>query len=754
MDFLEQLNPRQREAVEHTEGPLLILAGAGSGKTRVITRRIAYLIRGMGHWPGSILAVTFTNKAAGEMRERVAALLGPEPGRQAAPVVSTFHSFCVRLLRREGAPLARLRPGFTTKFSIYDDGDQLSLVKAVYKELGLDEKAVGYRSALARISEAKNQRLTPHEYFRSSNHPWAEKLAVVYEHYESALVRANAMDFDDLLLEAVRLLRADEAVRSRMGERFHYLMVDEYQDTNRTQYELVRLLGEPRRNLCVVGDEDQSIYGWRGADIRNILDFERDFPGARLIRLEQNYRSTKNILEAAGAVVAHNIQRKGKTLWTESGAGAKILLHQAEDSESEALFLADYVGKYLARNPGERAAVLYRTNFQSRPIEEALRRNGRKYLLVGGLSFYQRAEVKDMLAYLKASSSPQDSVSLLRIINTPARGIGRTTVEQIERHALERGLHLSRAVDELAEAGGLPARAQAALAGFRELMGELRDHLAREPLNEVLVWLKQRTGYQRMLEQDSSPESEGRIENLDELVNAAADAVGRGETVEEFLDQAALVADTDDLDEAAQVTLLTLHSAKGLEFDLVMLAGMEEGVFPHRRAMEETGGAVEEERRLCYVGLTRARRQLALTLARRRRRYGGGEFEDTRPSRFLREVPGALLEDRSAPGPRRLPRPAAFAGKTYNSAENIAEFFAARGIPMPRTKAPPAGGTRAAAPIGRRGFRAGAHVRHPKYGAGVVLRREGDGEDAKITVSFPHHGVKKLIEKYATLSQE
>ncbi len=782
MDFLEHLNSRQREAVEHTEGPLLILAGAGSGKTRVITYRIAHLIRHHGVWPGNILAVTFTNKAAEEMRERLKALLGP--GMPSEPSVSTFHSFCVRLLRREGASLARLRPGFTTRFSIYDEGDQLSVIKAAYRQLGLDEKFLAYRAAQSRISHAKNQGVAPEQYFRHANNPIAEKLAVVYEHYEAGLRRTNALDFDDLLLEAVRLLRNDEEARQRVIERFHYVMVDEYQDTNRPQYHLVRLLSEPRRNICVVGDEDQSIYGWRGADIKNILDFERDFPGAALIRLEQNYRSTKNILDAAGGVVAHNKERKGKTLWTTAGAGTPILLYTGFDAENEALFIADYIEKYLRANKTDRVAVLYRTNAQSRQIEEALRRYGRDYVLVGGLSFYQRAEIKDFLAYLKAGISPEDSISLLRIINTPARGIGKSTVEQSERHALERELTLWSAIEDLVRSGGLPARAQTALSAFAGLMGELRSRLQSEPLNEVLIWLKERTGYQKMLEQEDTVESQSRLENIDELINAAADAVERGENVNEFLDHAALVADTDDIDLAAQVTLLTLHSAKGLEFPLVMMAGMEEILFPHVRATDTESG-VEEERRLCYVGMTRAKKQLVLTGARYRRRYGGGELEESIPSRFLREVPPALIEDLT-PEPetaelgagmdlylerrqvRDMMRRTTYMGKTYNSVENIAEFFAAKGVKTPPapargpaaargvrpTTAAATGGPAASRGKASSGFRAGARVHHPKYGVGTVLRREGEGDDAKITVSFPNYGLKKLIEKYATLRQE
>jgi len=771
MDFLAQLNTPQREAVEHTEGPLLILAGAGSGKTRVITFRIVYLIRQQRVSPAHILAVTFTNKAAGEMKERVGKLLA---AGQSPPSISTFHSFCVRLLRRDGGPLAPLRPGFTTGFSIYDQADQLATIKAVFRSLGLDEAWMQHRAALGRISQAKNQRLAPEQYFRNATDPHAEKLAVVYEHYETALRRANALDFDDLLLQAVRLLRHDEPTRGRAANRLHYLMVDEYQDTNRVQYELIRMLAEPRRNLCVVGDDDQSIYGWRGADIRNILDFERDFGGARIIRLEQNYRSTKNILDASGIVVAHNRERKGKKLWTRAEAGPPLVLYAGEDSAEEARFIAEYIEKFLKKNPQDRVGVLYRTNFQSRQIEEALRRAGRKYLLVGGLSFYERAEIKDMLAYLKAGMSARDSASLLRIINTPARGLGRSTVDLIERRAMERGLSAWEAIEDLLPGSDLSPRAQAALSSFRKLIDELREQIARQPLNELLVWLKQRTGYGKMLEIQDSLESHSRLENIDELINAAADAVERGETIQEFLDHSALVADTDDLDEASQVTLLTLHSAKGLEFPLVLMAGMEEGLFPHSRSSATPSG-LEEERRLCYVGMTRARKQLVLTRAESRRRYGGGELEDSEPSRFLDEIPPALVEDLSPDEEeeeldlyteRRQARQIAaqYAGpqKTYNSAANIAEYFAARGIKI-RSKRLATGRTPAISPApaparapNRKPAKlgAGSQVRHPKFGPGTVLRREGEGDEAKLTISFPRFGVKKLFARYAALQQE
>ncbi len=419
MDFLKGLNAEQREAVSHTEGPLLILAGAGSGKTRVITHRIAHIITARRVPPSAILAVTFTNKAAGEMRDRVTSLLA-ETRLESEPLLSTFHSFCVRLLRRDGEPLARIRPGFTRRFTIYDDEDQLAIIKAAYRALGLEEKEfMQYRAALSRISHAKNRNETPQDIYNDSTNKETETLASLFERYEKALHAANALDFDDLLLEAVRLLRHDDPTREAWNRRLSYLMIDEYQDTNRTQYELMRLLSEGHGNVCVVGDEDQSIYSWRGADLRNILDFERDFPNARTIRLEQNYRSTQNILAAAGAVVENNKARKGKKLWTEAAAGQKIGLYAGYDAGNEALFIADTIEKHLVSHPEDHVAVLYRTNSQSRQIEEALRRYGRKYNVVGGFSFYQRAEIKDIVAYLKLTLSTADFVSLSRIINTP-----------------------------------------------------------------------------------------------------------------------------------------------------------------------------------------------------------------------------------------------------------------------------------------------------------------------------------------------
>ena len=853
MSFLYQLNPQQREAVETSEGPVLILAGAGSGKTRVITYRIAHLIENLGAMPESILAVTFTNKAASEMVERVDKIVG---GLSVAkPVISTFHSFCVRVLRRdiEALRIPSTVPGtppigLTKNFVIYDEADQQQLVKSVMRRLGIDDKQVTPRSVLAHISWAKNHMLDPQEVYLQSADPKTERVAQIYEEYRKELLKANALDFDDLLLEAVRLLKAVPTVRDYYNRRFQYLLVDEYQDTNRPQYELMRVLAGAHHNVCAVGDEDQSIYSWRGADIRNILEFEKDFPEAKIIRLEQNYRSTQNILQAASAVVANNIKRKGKNLWTSRQGGTKIGYYEAPDGENEALFVADYIAKYLreAAEQGEnpRAAVLYRTNSQSRLFEEGMRRYQLKYHVVGGFSFYERAEIKDMISYLKVIHNPDDSISLLRVINTPVRGIGKTTIETVERVALETGLSLWGAIGESIRRQLLPQRALLALKGFHDLIEDARAILAgtyvdrleqtsREPESaeapaaiamddqiafdptifesnaderkadvssprpdeaapeglpvastaEILKFLIDRTGYIKQLEDEDTPEAYSRIENLRELVNAAMDSRDRGETLDQFLDHAALVSDADAYDERAQITLMTLHAAKGLEFPLVFLCGLEEGLFPHSRTFLHPDD-IEEERRLCYVGMTRAMDTLILSRAVYRRRYGTDLPEASVPSRFLEEVPAELLEDvgsprksrssfesqtriseRQAPasthyayededqsvswaGRRKQSAPAAsYGGRTYNSIENIAEFFASRGKKFSLPKVP------LEEPKGKKGFRPGQKVRHPKYGEGTVYQREGDGEDAKITVQFPRFGLKKLVEKYAQLEQ-
>jgi DNA helicase-2/ATP-dependent DNA helicase PcrA len=859
VSLLEKLNPQQREAVETAEGPVLILAGAGSGKTRVITYRIAYLMEHLGVMPESILAVTFTNKAAAEMGERVAKLTGGIS--IAKPVLATFHSFCVRVLRRDiehlriqsatGSPV-----GHSKSFVIYDESDQQSLIKAAMRRLGVDDKQLTPRSVLSRISWAKNHMLDPQEVYLNSNDPKTERIAHIYEIYRKELLKANALDFDDLLLETVRLLKSVAEVRDSYNRRFRYVLVDEYQDPNRPQYELMRLLGQSHQNVCAVGDEDQSIYSWRGADIRNILEFEQDFPNAKIIRLEQNYRSTQNILEAASAVVSNNIRRKGKNLWTARQGGAKLAFYEAPDAENEALFVADRLAKYL-REAGQegdaRAAVLYRLNSQSRLFEEALRRYQLKYHVVGGLSFYERMEIKDMISYLKVVQNPDDSIALLRVINTPSRGIGKTTLETIERLALETGLSMWGAAREALRRELLPPRALAALQIFRDLIEDARAMLqgsyvermemtvevpteesaeaeedegaAFDPLEfdfgsddgshhfpaatesvpegqaaawsganspdaiipavgaaELLKFLIDRTGYIKQLEGEDSPESQSRIDNLRELVNAALDAKDRGETLDQFLDHAALVADADQYDQGSAVTLMTLHAAKGLEFPLVFLCGLEEGLFPHSRTLLAPDD-IEEERRLCYVGMTRAMDTLVLTRARYRRRWGTDMPEASIPSRFLEEVPAGLIEDISAPrssaygsrndrGTRHDSPPShysyededqsvgsdhdnggakkkVYAGPVHNSIGNIAEFFASRGkkFSAPKRLEPDR------EPTVRTSFKPGQHVRHPKYGEGIVYRREGEGADAKITVQFQGFGLKKLVEKYAQLER-
>ena len=917
MSFLDQLNPQQREAVETTEGPVLILAGAGSGKTRVITYRIAYLIEHKGVMPESILAMTFTNKAAAEMGERVEKLVG---GLSIAkPVISTFHSFCVRMLRRdiEAMRIPSATPGqppigHTKNFVIYDESDQQAVVKGVMKRLGLDDKQLTPRTVLGRISWAKNHMLDPQELYLQSADPKTERIAHLYEEYRKELRKANALDFDDLLLEAVRLLKSSATVRDYYNRRFQYLLIDEYQDTNRPQYELMRMLAGERHNVCAVGDEDQSIYSWRGADIRNILEFEQDFPEAKIIRLEQNYRSTQNILQAASAVVANNLRRKGKNLWTSRQGGTKIGYYEAPDGENEALFAADWIARYIreATDRGEtpRAAVLYRTNSQSRLFEEAMRRYGLKYHVVGGFSFYERSEIKDMISYLKVIHNPDDSISLLRVINTPTRGIGKGTIDTLERLALEAGLSLWGAIGEAIRRQLLPQRAVLSLQNFQQLIEDARAMLARtfteqleqdvarapspaelpessqsvwgqppsavqqgealpaaaqdedatafdpaefgnfsfdfgaadpessgsqvdptveagrlhdsrrdagstdgdgppEPqigstpdsfpaatvsTADILKFLIDRTGYIKLLEDEDTPEAFSRIENLRELVNAAMDSRDRAETLDQFLDHAALVADADDYDARAQITLMSLHAAKGLEFPLIFLSGLEEGLFPHSRTMLVPED-IEEERRLCYVGMTRAMDQLILTRAVYRRRYGTDLPEASVPSRFLEEVPAPLIEElgtksaragTSRVGAAAFGRPAGRSpaaaesthysyededqsaawhdretvsaqsrqkptgpARPYNSIENIAEFFASRGkkfsVPKPAVEEP----------TGKRGFRPGQKVRHPKYGEGTVYQREGEGEEAKITVQFPRFGLKKLVEKYAQLER-
>jgi DNA helicase-2/ATP-dependent DNA helicase PcrA len=905
--LIDNLNPEQRAAVEATEGPLLILAGAGSGKTRVITSRIAWLIREKGVAPDSILAVTFTNKAASEMAERVDRLL--DHSSLAKPLLCTFHSLCVRMLRRDIETLKIGNDGLTRSFAIYDENDQQAIVKQVMKRMGLDTKQLTPRAVLGRISWAKSHMVDPQEYYLASKDANSERIAHIYQGYKAELRKCNALDFDDLLLEAVRLLKVSSEARERYQRRYRYLLVDEYQDTNRPQYELMKLLAGERKNVCAVGDEDQSIYSWRGADIRNILEFEKDFPNARIVRLEQNYRSTQIILEAAGAVVANNLKRKGKKLWTDRQGGSLIGYYEAPDGENEALFIAGRIQQFLrasnsteTQEPG-RAAVLYRTNSQSRLVEEALRRYNISYTMVGGFSFYERAEIKDLLSYLRLVRNPHDSMALQRVINIPARGIGKTTLETLERLALETGASTWEALAAAIQNRLIPTRALMAIDSFRQLIldaqammdpdfaGKLAADVAasaeskedadtgfefgneneaqaqlplsrteevaaeeqgrgsafRKPgdaatLPELIRFLLDRTGYIKALETEGSPEAFSRIENLKELANAAHDAEARGETLAEFLDHAALASDTDQFDPDARVTLMTLHAAKGLEFPLVFLAGLEEGLFPHSRTLNNPD-ELEEERRLCYVGMTRAMNTLILTRAHYRRRYGNDAPEMSIPSRFLEELPSQLVENLggrsyaqssswSTPGypksygggarfgARRQSHSGDFADRHYNyedenqeasrspmtssgsrsagnsvsaknssskpfvaswmsakakpaltgqesnpkgesaeaqpnSIDNIARFFGDKsGHGKPGSLSRPASAQPSIdlpASSGAVNLKKGQRVRHAKYGEGTILLREGDGEDAKLTILFNSHGVKKLMEKFANL---
>ena len=742
MDFLEDLNPEQRQAVLHREGPLLILAGAGSGKTRVIAYRTAYLI-GDGHAaPDEVLAVTFTNKAAEEMRERIERLLG---SRQQRLWLSTFHAFCARLLRRE-APLVNL----SRNFVIYDSSDQLAVVRRAMAELGVDERLTNPRAVRARISEAKN-RMEDAADIRASGRGFRdEQLARVYERYAAALAAANALDFDDLLLKTVALFDSSESARSRYTAQFRYVMVDEYQDTNRPQYELIRHLAS-HRNLCVVGDPDQSIYKWRGADIRNILDFEQDFPETTVVRLERNYRSTQVILDGASGVISRNRSRREKRLWTDRAAGDRIICHRAQDELEEADFVVRRLREALDRGSGT-AAVLYRTNAQSRAIEDTLTREGLAYRIVGGVRFYERKEVKDALSFLKLAIKPEDDVSMRRVINVPPRGIGKGVMEALEQlEAPDAGdaplfadaaagpvraslwARIGRAVDERL----VPARAAAALDRFRNILQEVSAIAATESASVTLERTLERSGYLQALREAATEEAEGRIANLAELVSAARDYEVRETeaSLAGFIDRVSLRSEADEVQGAddARVWLMTLHAAKGLEFPLVIISGMEERLFPHARSTTDDA-ELEEERRLCYVGMTRAQSQLVLTSAARRRVFG--EYRSTEPSRFLDEIPPELVETvpgahfqaperrRSGGTSRQWERSASAAAPAYDDADE----------------------DQSAGQV-----RPGMRVRHDTFGIGVIAAVEPAVGDLKLTVRFDGVGHKKLLARYARL---
>ncbi len=847
-DFLSSLNPEQRLAVEQTDGPLLILAGAGSGKTRVIAHRIAYLIVEKGVRPWNVLAVTFTNKAAEEMRGRVQRLLRGQE-LSSVPWVSTFHSLCVRILRQD---IEKLDEGYSKTFTIYDQDDSLRLVKNCLKDLGYDDKKLAPRAVQGTISGAKNRGEDVDSYAAQAEYVDERRASIarVYKLYEERLHANNALDFDDLLIKTVRLLRKDAEVREKYNHTFRYILVDEYQDTNSLQFALIGLLTEKQKNICVVGDEDQSIYKWRGADITNILNFEQHFPNTKTIRLEQNYRSTQTILDVAGAVVNNNTARKGKKLWTSNPPGERVRYYQAFDAEAEARFVASKIVEQRREQYDLRAAVLYRTNSQSRVFEEAMRRAGLAYNIVGGFSFYERMEVRDVIAYLKLALNPNDSIALARVINSPPRGIGKQTLEEIDRRAIDSGLpHWETISLVIEKPENLSARAVSALKKFRGIVlrlgemakggdgetgrqgdgetggqgdGETRqgEFTARQnqeitpsphlpvslspnlpvsssrslslasysPVSDIVKAAILDTGYENALKSEITAEAEARLENLQELVNAAVDYDEQGiEGLRDFIDHSALVSDADQYKHDAPVTLMTAHSAKGLEFPLVFIVGMEDGLFPHSRSATDQA-ELEEERRLCYVAMTRAERYLYVTHAMKRRVYG--EEMASEPSQFLNEMPLELLEDLSLgkswlsfargsatteyePREYRKERKK-FSGKTYDSVDSIAEFFKQRNQQLGRAPSEArrattvnrqsASGPRSTAsgPLPQNSdtqsttpseFVPGSYVRHAKYGRGLVLHREGVGDSLKLTVTFPGYGQKKLVQKYAGLEK-
>lgn len=799
MDILSSLNAQQREAVTTTEGALLILAGAGSGKTRVITVRIAHLISEKNVPPYNILAVTFTNKAAGEMRERVEALLKGER-LNSAPLISTFHSLCVRILRQD---IEHLQEGYTKSFTIYDTSDSQKVIKACIKDLGLDEKQLSPKATQSAISASKN-RGEDFEMFASRVEYTDERraaIARVFKMYEERLNNANALDFDDLLIKTVRLLRVSNETREKYNNKFRYILVDEYQDTNALQFALINYLTEKQQNICVVGDDAQSIYGFRGADIGNILSFEEHYPNAKVIMLEQNYRSTQTILDVADAIIKNNEGRKDKKLWTSNDGGEKIFYHQAFDSDGEARFVASQIDEHRRRNPKNKFAILYRTNAQSRVFEESLRRNRIEYNIVGGFSFYERAEIKDVIAYLKLALNPFDDIALLRVINSPPRGLGKTSLDELAFRAKDFSVSMWETIaiitdEKFDQKLNLTPRALESLRKFKKLIENLAQKVVEttqtdKPVTDVVISAIEDTGYANMLRTENSDESEARLENLEELVNAAVDYDKQeANGLRDFIDHAALTSDTDKFDRNAAVTLMTVHAAKGLEFPIVFLVGLEDGIFPHSRSINDPK-ELEEERRLAYVAITRAEKILYITHSMRRRVYG--EEMAAEPSQFLNEMPLDLIEDKSRGSSwlsfarsasvqqnkhtasalrgeivREKPKNI-YTGKTYNSADAIAEFFknkkgaqpSADSI-QPEKKLSGFDKLKAIASdqsqiVNRKsqieGFVPGTHVRHAKYGKGLVLRREGSGDNVKLTVSFPGFGQKKLIEKFANLEK-
>jgi len=747
---LTGLNPPQREAVTHGEGPLLVLAGAGSGKTRVITYRIAWLISEMGVHPSKILAVTFTNKAANEMLERVDRLV---PAGGYRPWIGTFHSTSLRILRRYADRL-----GFTKSFAVYDTSDQLTLLKRCMRELNVNDEAFPPRSVLSRISHAKNELMGPAEYEKTNLDFFGGRVAEIYRKYQQRLKEFDAMDFDDLIGNYVQLLEQHDDVRQELHDRFQHLLIDEYQDTNRAQYVLVKLLAGKHGNIVAVGDEDQSIYRFRGADINNILNFEQDFQGAKIVKLEQNYRSTGNILDAATGVVSNNVARKGKTLFTDSGKGDPVRIVTCSNEREEAQFVMDKIHALRSRYKLTDVAVLFRTNAQSRPFEEELLRANTPYSVVGGVKFYERAEIKDVLCFLRLTIRPHDTPSIERVINVPSRGIGDTTLAALNEQATAQNVSLWTIIE--GDLAFLPSRASKAVKEFRDIVHDLQ-RAASNPLPDVLDYLLLRTGYRRMLSESRDIQDESRLQNIDELLNSTREfwEQNQGGGIADYLDSVTLMSDLDKYEKEKGVTLMTLHSAKGLEYKVVFLAGMEEGILPHSISMDEDDD-VEEERRLCYVGMTRAREQLYCLHSHERRLHG--RFREQSPSPFLDEIPEAAKESvrigrpsyspppQQQPSWRERPLPTSRARAGSDAVKSISSFFGSGPVQFDPSAVRPAKPVSDGTPAE---LKRGARVRHAQFGDGTILTMEGAGPDAKLTVYFDRVGSKKFIAKYAKLTR-
>ena len=771
--ILDPLNPAQREAVLHGEGPLLVLAGAGSGKTRVIVHRIAHLVRDLGVMPWQVLAVTFTNKAAGEMRERLEVILGAEARET---WVQTFHAFGARFLRREAA-----RAGLPPAFSIYDDADQMALMKRLFSEMKLDDDLLRPRDALSRIDRWKNHALLPGA-VRPGEHDVEGQLALeLWRRYEKALQRAGAVDFGDLLVRPLQLLESDADLRRRWSSRFRHVLVDEFQDTNPAQYRLVKLLAGEKRNVCVVGDDDQAIYRWRGADVTNILGFDADFPGTRVVKLEQNYRSTANILDAAHAVISRARRRREKRLWTERDRGAPLALVVAQDEHEEAQRIAWAISEERRRGTrGDEIAVLYRVNAQSRPVEAALRAARIPYVIVRGTSFYERAEVKDAAAYLRLALNPVSDLDLARVLNRPPRGIGEKTVERLRSFAGERGISLFEALGLRDEVPDLKAQARKALGAFHAVVEDLHARVGGLDAGAAVQEAVSRSELLERLRAEGTDEAVEKAENLLELVAAARefDEARAGEPpprdpeeprpppLARFLEQIALLGEADAPTPEGRVALMTLHAAKGLEFEVVIIAGMEQGTLPHDppwaqdESPEERADRFDEERRLCYVGMTRAKSRLTLSLARRRMGFGeaGPQFRDTEPSRFLAEIPVELFGEevarqaraRSAPAPAppRIRRhPGSLPGEPIIELDSDDGFDAAGRRPG-RAGGPSVDYSYDQRPEAARPFAGGERVLHASLGEGVVRGCDGAGPDAKVTVAFLSAGEKRVLARF------